>query len=299
LQPQQNNSLRRIPSEKNKGIIGTSIVHIVLLILLIVVAFTPPKPPETEEGILVNFGTDETGLGMIEPSPPPVQQEASVAPPKAAPKVQKDEPVLTQNNEEAPEVKKVDPEAEKKRLEKIEADRKLKEQLEAERKKKAAEEAERKRVEAEQKRQADIMNKTRNALANSKNAGTTSTSEGEAGGKGNQGVPTGAVDSKTRDEGSGLGTQGNVSYDLGGRGFLSLPKPNYDYQGEGKVVVEVSVDRSGKVIQAIPGSKGSTTLDEYLLKVAKEAALKARFDAKTNDPAAIQKGTITYIFMLK
>ncbi|HBZ21197.1 MAG TPA: hypothetical protein DEO60_08720, partial [Bacteroidales bacterium] len=174
MQPQQNNSLRRIPSEKNKGIIGTSIVHIVLLILLIVVAFTPPKPPETEEGILVNFGTDETGLGMIEPSPPPVQQEASVAPPKAAPKVQKDEPVLTQNNEEAPEVKKVDPEAEKKRLEKIEADRKLKEQLEAERKKKAAEEAERKRVEAEQKRQADIMNKTRNALANSKNAGTTS-----------------------------------------------------------------------------------------------------------------------------
>jgi len=261
------------------------------------VAFAPPKPPELEEGIIVNFGTDETGLGMIEPSPPAVQEEASVPPPDASTKVQKEEALLTQNNEEAPEVKKVDPEAEKKRLEKLEADRKLREQLEAERKKKEAEEAERKRIEAEQKRQADIMNKTRDALANSKNAGTTSKSEGEAGGAGNQGVQTGSVDSKTRGEGSGIGNQG-ISYDLGGRGFQSLPTPKYDYQGEGKVVVEVSVDRSGNVTQAIPGTKGSTTLDEYLLRVAKEAALKAKFNAKADAPV-VQKGTITYNFKLR
>lgn len=297
MQPRPNNDLRRIPSEKRKGIIGTSILHITLLILLIFVAFTPPKPPETEEGILVNFGTDVTGIGMIEPSPPPVQEEASVPQPKTNPKVLTEEPILTQNNEEAPEVKKVDPEAEKRRIEKIEADRKLKEQMEAERKKKEAEEAERKRIEAEQKRQADIMNKTRDALANSKNAGTTSKSEGDAGGTGNQGVPAGSVDSKNRGVGSGLGNQG-ISYDLQGRGFQSLPAPKYDYQGEGRVVVEVSVDRSGKVIQAVPGSKGSTTLDEYLLRVAKEAALKARFDPKSDAPA-IQKGTITYNFILR
>ena len=63
-------------------------------------------------------------------------------------------------------------------------------------------------------------------------------------------------------------------------------------------MVEVSVDRSGKVIQAVAGIKGSTTLDEYLLKVAKEAALEARFDAKPNAPL-FQKGTITYNFILK
>lgn len=298
MQPRPNNDLRRIPSEKKKGIIGTSILHLVLLILLILVAFAPPKPPELEEGILVNFGTDETGLGMIEPSPPPVQEEASAPPPASATKVLKEEPLLTQNNEEAPEVKKVDPEAERKRLEKVEADRKLKEQLEIERKKKEQEELERKRIEAEQKRQADIMNKTRDALANSKNAGTASKSEGEAGGTGNQGVQTGSVDSKNRGDGSGLGNQGNISYDLGGRGFQSLPAPRYDYQGEGRVVVEVSVDRSGKVTQAIPGTKGSTTLDEYLLRVAKEAALKARFEVKADAPL-VQKGTITYNFILR
>ena len=260
-------------------------------------AFTPPKPPELEEGILVNFGTDETGLGMFEPSPPPVQEEASPPPPAAVTKVQKEEPLLTQNNEEAPEVKKVDPEAEKKRLEKLEAEKKLNEQLEIERKKKEAEELERKRIAAEQKRQADIMNKTRDALANSKNAGTSSKSEGDAGGAGNQGVQTGSVDSKNRGDGSGLGNQG-ISYDLQGRGFQSLPTPKYDYQGEGRVVVEVSVDRSGKVIQATPGTKGSTTLDEYLLKVARDAALKARFDPKSDAPV-VQKGSITYNFILR
>ena len=35
----------------------------------------------------------------------------------------------------------------------------------------------------------------------------------------------------------------------------ALPPPKYDYQGEGRVVVEVSVDRSGKVVQANPGTK--------------------------------------------
>ncbi|MCX6259279.1 MAG: cell envelope integrity protein TolA [Bacteroidia bacterium] len=299
MQPRPNNDLRQIPSEKKKGIVGTLIIHGVLLILLIVIAFTPPKPPEFEKGIMVNFGTDETGIGMIEPSPPAVQEEASVPPPATATKTQKEEALLTQNNEEAPEVKKVDPEAEKKRIEKIEADRKIREQAEAERKRLEQEELERKRIEAEQKRQADIMNKTRNALANSKNAGTTSTSEGEAGGKGNQGVQTGSVDSKNRGDGSGLGNQG-ISYYLKDRGLQSsLPSPKYyDYQEGGIVVVEVRVDRSGKVIQAVPGSKGSTTLDADLLRVAKEAALKARFDTKTDAPA-IQKGTITYNFNLK
>jgi len=264
---------------------------------LIVLGFSAPPPAESEEGILVNFGTDETGLGMIEPSPPPSREEAS-APLPTAPQVTSDDvPLLTQDTEDAPEVKKVDPEAEKKRLEQIETEKRRSAELEAERIRKEQEEIERKRIEAEQKRQADIMSRTRDALAGSKNAGTISTGEGVAGGAGNQGSPTGSVDSKNRGEGSGLGDKG-ISYDLGGRGYQRLPLPEYNYQGEGRVVVEVSVDRSGKVTQAVPGIKGSNTLDEYLLKVAKEAALKAQFDANPNAPF-IQKGTITYNFILK
>jgi outer membrane biosynthesis protein TonB len=273
------------------------LIHAVLFALLILVGFSVPPPPELEEGIIVNFGTDETGFGMIEPSPPAVQEETSPPPPSDALKVTKEDPLLTQNTEEAPEVKKVDPEAEKRRLERVEAEKVRRAELEAERIRKEQEEIERKRIEAEQKRQADITNRTKNALANSKNAGTSSTGEGVTGGPGNQGVPTGSVDSKNRGEGSGLGDKG-VSYSLTGRGFQKLPLPKYDYQGEGKVVVEVSVDRSGKVVQAVPGIKGSNTLDEYLLRVAKEAALEAQFEVKSDAPV-IQKGTITYIFILK
>jgi outer membrane biosynthesis protein TonB len=216
----------------------------------------------------------------------------------------REDPLLTQNAEEAPVAKKADPEALKKKLEKAEADKKIKEQLEADKIRIRQEEAEKKKIEAEQQRESDIMNRTKNALADSKNRGTGSTGEGVVGGPGNQGDPNGSVNSKIRGVGSGLGESGTgtgasgISYNLQGRGFQALPQPKYDYQGEGRVVVEVSVDRSGKVVQATPGTKGSTTLDEYLLKAAKEAALGARFEVKQDAPA-IQKGTITYNFILK
>jgi colicin import membrane protein len=306
LQPYPNKHISKFPSEKRKGIVGTTILHLLLFVLLIVVGFTT-EPPKSEEGIMVNFGTDETGLGMIEPSPPAVQEKTSPpavqektsppVPPKTAVKTEED-PLLSQNTEEAPEVKKADAEAKKKKLEKIEANKKIKEQIEAERVQKVQEEIERKRVEAEQKRQSDIMNRTKNALANSRNAGTNSTSEGIAGGPGNQGSLSGSVDSKVRGEGGGHGDKGK-SFDLQGRGILKFPDPKYiDYQEEGKVVVEVSVDTQGKVIKAVPGVKGSTTLNEDLLKVAKNAALEASFEVKKDAPA-VQKGTITYNFVLK
>jgi len=296
--------------------LGTVLIHTLLFGMLILVGFSTPPAPESEEGILVNFGTGETGIGDIEPSPPAFREESQAPPvkeiitPSSSKSVSKtkEDPLLTQNTEEAPAVKKPDPEAVKKKLERIEADKKIKEQLEAERVERNRKEAEEKKIAAEQKRESDIMNRTKNALANSQNRGTSSTGEGVAGGPGNQGDPNGSIYSKVRGTGSGLGTQGTgtggpggtggISYSLQGRGFQALPSPKYDYQGEGRVVVEVSVDRSGKVVQATPGTKGSTTLDEYLLKVAKEAALEARFEVKQDAPA-IQKGFITYNFKLK
>lgn len=280
-----------------KGIAGTVIIYAGVLIVLIFVGFSVPKPQE-EEGILVNFGTDETGLGLIEPSQSASIEETVPPPPATSETPSKEEAVVTQNfDKEAPEVKKVDPEAARKKKEQIEADRVRQAELEAERIKKASEEAEKQRIAEEQKRISDISNRTKNALANSKNSGTTSAGEGVAGGMGNQGDPAGSVNSKNRGTGSGTGNSG-VSYDLAGRNFQSLPNPRYDYQGEGKVVVEINVDRNGNVTQAIPAAKGSTTLDEYLLNAAKEAALKAKFDPKPDAPT-VQKGTITYNFILK
>jgi colicin import membrane protein len=285
-----------LTSEKKKAIVGTTLIHAVVFVGLLLFGFTIPEIKPPEEGLLVNFGVDETGSGLIEPSAPsnPVKAAPAVA---TSVSTAKEEALMTQNNEEAPIVKKADPDAEKKRIEKIEADKKHREELEAERVLKQKEELERKRIAAEQQRQSDIMNRTKNALANSKNAGTNSTSEGITGGTGNQGSPNGSVDSQNHGIGGGSGNSG-ISYDLGGRGFQKLPDPKYEYQGEGKVVVEISVDKSGKVIQAISGVKGSTILDDYLVKSAKEAALAATFEVKADAPE-VQKGTITYTFKLR
>jgi TonB family protein len=280
--------------------------------------FHTPLPLPEEEGILVNFGYDETGSGLIEPSAAQSEPAASQSTPAVAtsetaediPAVQSN---LTQEFEEAPEVvkqvQKPDPEAERKRQQEIEAERIRQQQLEAERIKRAQEEAEQKKIREEQERIAreeaerkarieEINNRTRNALNNSNAAGTgTATNQGNTTGTGNQGAVTGSVDSNVYGDGIGTGTRG-VSANLAGRTPTKLPSPTYDIQSEGIVVVEVTVDRNGNVTNAEPGVKGTTTLEEYFLRVAKEAALAAKFDAKPDAPI-FQKGTITYHFKLR
>ncbi|MBP5515616.1 MAG: energy transducer TonB [Bacteroidales bacterium] len=96
------------------------------------------------------------------------------------------------------------------------------------------------------------------------------------------------------------GTQGGagcgigVSYSMGGRRG-TLPVPSYQYQKNGKVVVEISVDREGNVIEVMAPAKGSTLIDRTLIEASRQAAFKAHFNTDPDAPE-IQKGTITYIF---
>ncbi|MCK4631066.1 MAG: TonB family protein, partial [Bacteroidales bacterium] len=212
-----------------------------------------------------------------------------------------EEEILTQDFEEAPAVeskaleeeRKREEEFERQRLEKIERERL--EELERQRQ----EELERQRIIEEQKRIQEITDRTRNALTNaSNNADNTATGEGETTGQENQGSENGSVNSDNHSLGlSGLGDEG-ISYSLAGRTPQSLPKPEYNYQAEGIVVVEVTVNQNGNVTKATPGVKGSTTLDNNLLRAAQKAALAAKFDRQPN-AAAFQKGTITYHFLLQ
>ncbi len=177
------------------------------------------------------------------------------------------------------------------------AEIKRREEAEAERKRIEQETAERLKREEEQRRIDQANARARGAFSNTGNVGTAGQSQGVAGGQGNQGVESGTPDAPNYGPGGGQGTEG-ISFDLGGRKAQSLFRPPYDIQKDGIVVVAVTVDRSGRVTEATPGIKGSTTLDETLLKLAKEAALKTTFE-KSNDAPIIQKGTITYIFKLQ
>jgi colicin import membrane protein len=264
--------------------------HILLVIILLIAGFITPLPLPAEQGILVNFGTDETGSGLIEPSGSSTEITALPEEPTPVVPEKATDQIMTQDIEkEAPVVKS---------QEEIDAERIIREKIETDRKIKEQEEIERKRVAEEQQRLNDIMARTKNALVGAQNSGTSSTSEGITGGAGNQGVTTGSVNSTVRGDGSGTGTSG-ISYSLGGRGSLTLPKPKYDNQVDGTVVIEVTVDRTGNVTNAVFFQKGSTTLDEYLIRVSRDAAMLAKFEPKPNATELFEKGTISYTFILK
>ncbi|MBP5418303.1 MAG: energy transducer TonB [Bacteroidales bacterium] len=99
--------------------------------------------------------------------------------------------------------------------------------------------------------------------------------------------------------GNGSGSISSTSWALNGRSLVgNLPKPTYNSQETGTVVVEITVDKTGAVVAAKVISKGTTVQSSYLWAQAESAAKKAKFnaDAKAN---ALQKGTITYHFTLK
>ena len=95
----------------------------------------------------------------------------------------------------------------------------------------------------------------------------------------------------------GLGGEG-IAFNLNGRSPLHLQKPEFNVNKDGIVVVEITVDRTGRVISAKPGVKGSTIVDNTLYAAAKKAALESKFNLK-NDAAEKQVGYITYHFKLQ
>ena len=114
---------------------------------------------------------------------------------------------------------------------------------------------------------------------------------------GNPRAPEG--EDKASGTGPGLNPDGLDQLDQGlkGRGLVGdLPKPSYPGEKGGKVVIRVTVDASGKVTGASFEPKGSTTDAAELIEAAKAAARKARF---TESRAAVQGGTITYIFRME
>lgn len=77
----------------------------------------------------------------------------------------------------------------------------------------------------------------------------------------------------------------------------NLPRPVYNVQKEGIVVVAITIDQYGKVIEAVPGADGTTVKDQALWSAARKAAMESHFNT-SNDPTPTQ-GTITYNFTLE
>ena len=215
--------------------------------------------------------------------------------------------INAQKNREAEELRKKREDEERLRKEEIERQRQTeleKQRLEEERirqaelEKQRIEEEERQRKAAQEAQRTAINDRMQKSFGGKSESGSSS-SEGVTGGEGNQGMTTGSVNSQDHTMINSTGNNG-ISYSLAGRNVEgALKKPDYPGQESGKVVVQITVDKEGRVIAAVPGVRGSTTTNTKLHQAAKKAALTARFNKVTDPNAPInQKGTITYDFRL-
>ncbi len=259
--------------EKDSAKITALIVFILLLLIFIV----GPKymDPPLEYGIVVNFGTTDYGSGYIQPKKPVKSEIEEINEPQkivesnpeiSKPQETKEEKVLTQETEESIAIKKKEV-AEKRIIAEAEA--------------KAKKEAERIEI---LKKEQEVKKKKLDALIGGigKSDGTDTGSEGNDNRAGDKGQLDGDPYAPNYFGNPGSGS-GGVGYGLNGRGRPTKSKVVPDCDEEGSVVVEIHVDRNGKVVNAIPGKKG-TTGNICLYDAAKKTALSYKWQADSKAP---------------
>ncbi len=238
---------------------------LVLLLLMIFIRFTTFEEDPLSQGILVQFGETDFGEGEQEliatdvaaTPPPPQRQEA-------------EEQLLTDEREEVALEQQEVKAPEKQETEQTEQPIKQRDTVIVEER---------------------VVNKQ--ALFPGRSSESTSTSQGESSDVGNQGAPSGGAEGAA----TGGGEDGDMPVAvLKDRSVVGvLPKPAYQANVSGRVVIDITVDDSGRVKSATYRAQGSTTNNSQLVSAAQEAALKARFTPSDN---FIQGGTITYVFKM-
>ena len=244
--------------KKDKGIAiaGTIVVHALIVLVLVLMAFRTPLPLPGEEGVEVDLGMMNQGMGNLQPEKPAIPQ--TYTPPQKSNKSEED--LVTQNDPETPSIEK--PKVNKPKQDK-----------------------------PTEQPKPTVDNR---ALYHGSSTPQAGGSEGITGQPGDQGNPNGLAGVRQYD---GNGGKGNgAGYDLGGRGAKSLHRPNDDFNEEGIVVVDIWVDRQGRVTRAEVSNRGTTTINQTLRSKAKQAALRSSFEAKPDAPEE-QHGTITYVFV--
>lgn len=248
----------------------TSLLVLVILLLLFVVGMPYLDPPE-EFGVAVNFGSSDVGSGITQPLNPAPQAtpqpkiESEVKPTETN---KASEDVLTNDLEESIAINK-----------QKEAQRKIQQEAERIEREKREQEIKKQQEEAEKKKKLDALI-----------GGVTSSDGKDTGGEGNDKVSgdKGQLDGNPYASsyfgGSGPG-KGGVGYGLSGRGVPTKNIYKQDCNEYGLVIVQIEVDRSGKVIKAEPGVKGTTNTHPCLLEPAKRIALSHKWPADSNAPS--------------
>lgn len=280
-------ALLKKEQQKNRlvGYGVTFVIHTGLFILLwFAVLHTPDPPLSSYGGMELSISLGEPDMGG--PNDIPVETPEAV-PPTPQNEPDQEEQIVTQDAEEvAVTAKKVE------EVKKTEVKKPVEKPIE--------QPVEKPRVADER---SLFKKKNTTTAEGGRGSGAIAGNEGSA-----DGDPDGSPDGNGHGDGlggSGGGTgtgngtgDGFGSYNLAGRSLAAKPEVTDNSRETGKVVVEIIVDRNGKVIKATPGIKGTTNLTPVLLEKAKQGAMQARFSPKPNGPEE-QYGTMTFVFRYK
>lgn len=274
---------------KNKlfGIVMTVVFHATAIVLLFTLCFRTPLPLPGEAGVEVNLGMyaqamnnevkETTSQQSNETTNQQVQETASQ---------QEEIEDIVSEDEDVPVIEEETEKPEEEKPEEIIEEKPedtIKEQAEEVTEEVPEEVIEEKPV----INQRAIFQAPKNNTASS---GDNSTTE-----EGIQGSPNGLKDVE-RYEGNG-GSGDGPAYDLGGRGAKSISTPSKNFSEEGIVVVDIWVDKEGRVQRTEIG-KGTTITNTTMRASALEAAKNSIFNNDDN-AADLQRGTITYKFIIR
>ncbi|MDR0509674.1 MAG: energy transducer TonB [Rikenellaceae bacterium] len=272
------------PADNREGRIWGGVaagLYLALLLLFCLLASFRFERPCVDQGIMIDFGDGMTGHGAEDT---PLSGASSDGAQSAAPAGDPGE-MATQDFEDAPKI--MTPPARQQST--VTASRQQ-QPAQSQPSAQPSQTAMQAPATEETQRVAD-----RASLFPGRTEGSTSVSEGAAGGAGNQGSVEGSLGGGY-DGSGGTGTSGTAH--VPGRTVIgSVPKPVYRVNESGKVVVSITVDRSGAVVAAVYRAQGSTTQDTQLKEEAVKAARKARFSPSESEE--LQTGTITYNFKLR
>jgi hypothetical protein len=280
----------------------TGVICGLLLMMFFLISWSIPVPevPPVEEGIEVNLGNSDEGLGteapMI-PGPPAADLQEVNTPPKTQvtePKEAK-EVATDDNDKEAPDVavpKPLTPKKESPNIPKKENTVTVK----ATNPKPQVVENPKPAV----KKPVAVYKGGDGSGTGGNNADTwnNSKNQGIAGGKGDQGKPGGNPDSDSYDGKGGTGKSPvDIKQGLQGRKFSKMPSFEDEFNENAKVAVDVKVDGSGNVVSATYQPRGSTTSDGGMRDIAIRKAKLIKFNASASGEESI--GTLIFNFRLK
>jgi hypothetical protein len=286
--------------EKNlKASAYTGAVCVLLLIVFFFLQWTLPQIPVPSygEGIEVNLGNSETGLGDVAPQipgePSATQEEKTVAP-KSTPaasdqKINADE----YDDGDAPAVKKTVSKPATKPI--IEPAKEVK---------KPTPTAVTNPTPAPPKPKAVFKGGTSTTSSgNRADSYNGVRNQGIAGGKGDQGNPNGNPnsDSYKGNAASGNGGSGgtggvSIRSGLDGRRITRLPSFEDDFNENAKVAVDITVDREGNVTMAVVNPRGTTTTNQAMRAIALRKARSLKLNSGNSDE---QTGTLVFNFKLR